>query len=113
MYIFVSFLNFNLQNIPAKKKKKPRELGLGFLQRESAAKEDGGLSPTSHPRPMSTLHCPAQGGGRWWETVGELGGGLGEWCFGIRSWAEAEGWGRAAQVWSPLLSDGASKLGRG
>lgn len=71
MYIFVSFLNFNLQNIPAKKKKKKtREFGLGFLQWESAAKEDGGLAPTSCPRPMSPLHCLAQGGGRR-EMVGD------------------------------------------
>lgn len=46
------------------------------------------LPPAHVPRP-----CPAQDGERWWETVGELGGGLGEWCFGVRSWAEAEGWG--------------------
>lgn len=64
---------------------------------------------TPSPRPP----CPAQDGVRRWETAGELGGGSGEWCLGVRNWAEAEGWGRAAQVRSPLLSDGASKLGRG
>ena len=56
--------------------------------------------------------CSAQDG-ETAELVGELGGGPGEQCFGVRSWAEAEGWGQAAQVQSPLLSDGASKLGRG
>ena len=108
MYIFFFFfiLNFNPQTIPAKKW---GEVGLGLLQRASAAKEDGGLA---HIQATASPCLP--GSARDEETVEpmeELGGGLGEQCFGVGSWAE--GCGRAAQVQSPLLSDGASKLGQG
>lgn len=107
MYIFFFFiLNFNPQTIPAKKW---GEVGLGLLQRASAAKEDGGLAHTQ------ATASPCLPGSAWdeetVEPMEELGGGLGEQCFGVGSWAE--GCGRAAQVQSPLLSDGASKLGQG
>lgn len=54
LYIFVSFLNFNPQNIPAKK------MGggwAGFPSRASAAKEDSGLAPAQAP--------PAHGPTAW------------------------------------------------
>lgn len=78
----------------------------------SASKEDSGLAHAQATASSPCLPCSAQDG-ETAELVGELGGGPREQCFGVRSWAEAEGWGRAAQVQSPLLSDGASKLGRG
>lgn len=82
MYIFVSFLNFNLQNIPAKKKKKKKHESLGWVS------FNGNLRPrrmVDLPLPAAPGPCPPSiawpkvaGGGRWWETVGKLGGGLGE-----------------------------------
>lgn len=82
--------------------KKWGEVGLGLLQWASAAREDSGLAPS---RRLPPAHVPPAWL-RMRETEWGQGGGA------VTGESAEVGVGGAAQVQSPLLSDGALKLGR-